>query len=28
MAGIELRASSVETLDYQAQDPRRRPQGT
>jgi 3-hydroxyisobutyrate dehydrogenase-like beta-hydroxyacid dehydrogenase len=28
MAGIELRASGVEAVDYQAQDPRRRPQGT
>jgi 3-hydroxyisobutyrate dehydrogenase-like beta-hydroxyacid dehydrogenase len=28
MAGIELRAPSVETVDYQAQDPRRRPQKT
>ena len=27
MAGFELRAPSVDTLDYQAQDPRRRPQG-
>jgi hypothetical protein len=26
MAGIELRATGVETLDYQGQDPRR-PQG-
>ena len=28
MAGIELRAPSVEAVGYQAQDPRRRPQGT
>jgi 3-hydroxyisobutyrate dehydrogenase-like beta-hydroxyacid dehydrogenase len=28
MAGIELRAPSVEAASYQAQDPRRRPQGT
>ena len=28
MAGIELRAPSVEAAGYQAQDPRRRPQGT
>jgi hypothetical protein len=27
MAGFELRAPSVDTLDYQAQDPRRRPPG-
>ena len=27
MAGVELRAPSLDTLDYQAQDPRRRPQG-
>jgi len=28
MAGVELRAPSLDTLDYQAQDPRRRPQRT